>query len=106
MKKIIDGIRYDTSSARLIGMAESTSPQSDFRYWREALYTGQRSGRFFLHGAGGPMSQWGKSQEDNTRTSGEGIRPLSPEQALAWCENCLDDPAQWENHFKAAITDA
>jgi hypothetical protein len=106
MKKIIDGVRYDTDSAIKIGEASSTVGRSDFRWWAETLYKGRRSSRWFLSGAGGPMSQWGKSQEDNTRTSGEGIKPLSPEQALAWCENCLEDPAAWQDHFKAIVTDA
>lgn len=105
MKKIIDGIRYDTDSANLIGLAESSTPQSDFRYWHEALYTGKRSGRFFLHGRGGPMTQWGKTTDGNARTGGEGIKPLSPEQALAWCENCLDG-TDWQHHFKTMIEDA
>jgi hypothetical protein len=106
MRKIIDGIRYDTESARLVGLAASRTKRTDSRWWSEALYVGQRSGRFFLHGSGGPLSQWGRTREDNTRENGEGIHPVTAEQALAWAENCLPADGPWVEHFKAAITDA
>jgi len=55
MKKIINGKRYDTETAQLIGSA-SYSNRTDFRFWSEELYR-KKTGEFFLYGEGGPASK-------------------------------------------------
>ena len=46
MKKIINGVRYNTESATLIGEYHTRGMgQSDFRYWEAGLYKSPRSGR-------------------------------------------------------------
>lgn len=106
MKKIIDGIRYDTEKATLVGSAEARCPQNDFHWWSEELYKAPRSGRFFIAGSGGPMSKWSESIDQNSWSGSSGIRPMNKEQAREWCEQYLDDPDEWSEHFADQIQDA
>ena len=104
MKKIIDGIRYDTEKATEIGSA-SYSNRSDFHHWDESLYKAPRSGRFFIAGEGGPLSRWSKAIDRNSWSGGSGIISVEPEQAREWCEQYLDGD-DWSEHFADQIQDA
>jgi len=104
-KAIINGIRFNTENAVLIGSAEAAEYQSDFRWWYEELYKTPRSGRYFIAGKGNGMSQWAEPVPGGGRGSGRGIRPLTREDALAWAERYLD-PATVEEHFADLIEDA
>lgn len=88
MKKIIDGRRYDTSSAKEMASDSYMTPR-DFHYWRETLYR-KMSGEYFLHGVGGPASKYAVSTGQNQWSSGEKIIPLSLEAAQKWAEEHLD----------------
>jgi len=88
MKKIINGKRYDTDTAALIGSAGYSYP-SDFDYWREYLYL-KKTGEFFLHCEGGARSRYGRQTGQNEWSGGEKIRPLSLEEAQEWAEKYLD----------------
>ena len=88
MKKIINGKRYDTDTATLIGSARYGYP-SDFEYWAEDLYR-KKTGEFFLYGEGGPMSRYSRSTGQNEWSGGEEIRPLSLKEAQKWAEKYLD----------------
>lgn len=88
MKKIINGKRYDTETAQLIGSA-SYSNRSDFRFWSEELYR-KKTGEFFLYGEGGPASKYGRKIEQNTWAGGEQIIPLTLKEAQEWGEKYLD----------------
>jgi len=88
MKKIINGKRYDTETAQLIGSA-SYSNRSDFRFWSEELYR-KKTGEFFLYGEGGPASKYGRKIEQNTWAGGEQIIPLTLKEAQEWAEKYLD----------------
>jgi len=105
MKRIINGFRYDTEKADLIASA-SYGNAGDFEAWYEALYKTPRSGRFFLYGEGGPMSKYGRATGQNSWSGGEKITPLSPKQALEWCEQRDIDPEEYERFFEDMITDA
>ena len=105
MKKIIDGIRYDTEKATLVGSAEAPCPRNDFHWWAEELYRAPRSGRFFIAGEGGAMSKWSRSIDQNSWSGSAGIRPMNAEQAREWCEQYLDDD-DWAEYFADQITDA
>ena len=61
MKKIINGKRYDTDTATLIGYNGYNGSHSDFSYWCETLYQ-KRTGEYFIHGEGGPMSRYAENQ--------------------------------------------
>jgi len=88
MKKVINGRRYDTDSAKKVAFNQYSYP-SDFHWWRETLYR-KNTGEYFLHGEGGPLSRYAETTGQNQWESGEKISPLSVETAQKWAEECLD----------------
>lgn len=89
MKKIINGKRYDTDTAKECGTAYSKLGRRDFGYWEETLYQ-KRTGEFFLYGEGGPASRYAVSAGQNSWSGGEKIIPLSVENAMKWAEEHLE----------------
>ena len=90
MKRVIDGKTYNTETATEIGSASSGGSRSDFGYWTETLYRSPK-GQFFIAGEGGPMTQYARSIDQNTRTGGEDMRLMSDAVALEWCEEYAID---------------
>ena len=88
MKKIINGKRYDTNTAKLIGEASYIN-RTDFHYWTEELYQ-KRTGEFFIYGKGGPASRYSRSTGQNSWSGGEKIIPLTINEAKEWAEKYLD----------------
>lgn len=88
MKKVINGALYDTETAKLLGEDSYSNPR-DFRHWVEKLYR-TKSGKYFLHGSGGPMTKYAVSVGLNEWSGGEKIIPLDLEAAQAWAEEHLD----------------
>lgn len=105
MKTIINGKRYDTAKAILVGETDSGGSVNDFSYWEAGLYKTPRSGAFFLAGHGGPMTRWAQPVGSNGRSGGSGIITLDADEALAWAERYLT-AAQIEAHFSDVIEDA
>ena len=87
MKKIIDGKRYDTETATLLG-TDSYSNSQDFRHWTEKLYR-KRNGEYFLYGEGGPMTRYAQTVGQNEWCGGEKIMPLTVASAREWAEKHL-----------------
>lgn len=88
MKKIIDGRRYDTDTARALASTDYSSV-TDYNYWEETLYR-KNTGEFFLYGKGGPASKYAESVGQNQWTGGSKIIPLTLEAAQKWAEQYLD----------------
>lgn len=88
MKKIINGRRYDTETAREMGYA-SYSNATDFHFWEETLYR-KNTGEYFLHGHGGPATKYAEAVGQNSWRGGERIMPMSLEEAKEWAEEHLD----------------
>ena len=88
MKKIINGRKYDTETAELIGYYTYSNP-SDFYYVEESLYR-KKTGEFFLDGEGGAASVYAETAGSNERYGGEKIIPLTVEEAKEWAEHHLD----------------
>ena len=105
MKKIINGIQYDTDKANLIGEVESRKGKSDIRYWYESLYKTPRRGRYFIVGKGGPMTKWARHLGTQTYGYGESIVPLSDRSAFEWAEENLD-VGEVEIYFGNLMQDA
>jgi len=84
MIKIIDKKRYDTSTATAVASADNGRTPDDFQHQEETLYV-TKSGSWFLHGQGGPLSQYGE-QRGRNRTEGEDLRALTADEAYAWLE--------------------
>jgi len=87
MKKIINGKKYNTETARVVGAVGHEYP-SDLRYWREELYR-KKTGEFFLYGKGGPMSKYARRTAQNEWSGGEEIIPLTEKEAREWVETYL-----------------
>lgn len=109
MKKIINGLRYDTDKATLVGefnnIGAGASSTTDFQYWEAALYKTPRSGKYFLAGEGGPMSRFGSQHDQNTRGWGEKIMPMDKQEAFEWAQRFLE-PGIVEIEFADMVEDA
>ena len=99
MKKIITGKRYNTESARQIATWSNGYYASDFSYRSEDLYQ-KRTGEYFLHGEGGPMSKYATAQGDN-RGWGYEIMPMTVAQAKTWAEEHMS-AEDYEKEFEVA----
>lgn len=87
MIRIINGVRYDTGAAHLIGEATHGEMVTDYTYWRAGLYKTPRSGRYFVAGEGGPMTHFASTDGDGRSWAwGERIIPLGPKEAREWAE--------------------
>lgn len=86
MKKIINGKRYDTASAKDCG-SYYYSNRNDFHYVEETLYQ-KRTGEFFLYGLGGPASKYAE-YDGNMWSAGEKIMPMTVKEAQEWAEENL-----------------
>ena len=82
MKKIINGRKYDTDTAKAIASYSNDLPCSDFRYFYETLYQ-KHTKEFFVYGHGGAMSKYAETCY-GSRTGGETIIPLSLDEAKEW----------------------
>lgn len=89
MKKIINGKKYNTETAKEIARSESNYFPSDFYWYRETLYQ-KKTGEYFLHGGGNAMSKYSLSVGGNGRVGDERIIPLSEEEAIEFAEKNLD----------------
>ena len=89
MKKIINNKVYDTDTAKQVGAWDNGAGYGDFNHMEETLYQ-KRTGEYFLHGRGGPMTKYAVSCGNNSWSGGEKIIPLAYENARAWAEEHLD----------------
>ena len=103
MLKIIDGKRYDTETATEVASYGNGLGGSDFRNFVETLYKTAK-GAWFIAGSGGAMTSYAESV-GNGSTSGEGLRPVSANEAMAWLEKYEENDALNE-HFADHIEDA
>lgn len=79
LRKIVGGKRYDTETAHIICKLSCTEYGSDFGWHSTGLYRTPK-GAWFLAGEGNGSSMWGRRVADGW-VSGEGIRPLSNDEA-------------------------
>ncbi len=84
MKEIINGKRYDTSTATEIAYNCGDGGWSDFNYFEESLYR-KRTGEFFLAGKGHAMTKYA-THSGNSSSRGSGIFPLDLQEAQEWVE--------------------
>jgi hypothetical protein len=96
MKKIINGKVYDTSTATQRA-SYNNGLYGDFGYLSETLYL-KKTGEFFLHGEGGPMTRYARSDGQNSWTGGERIEPLTYAAAKEWAEEHLT-ASEYESIF-------
>lgn len=104
MKAIIFGKRYDTTTATLIGSWSNGCSRSDFKHEEGYLYR-TKSGAWFLHEGGGPLTCFAEPCGNNGRSGSERIRPVTAAEALAWLEE-HELVAAIEEHFASEVQDA
>lgn len=102
MKKILNGKRFDTETAIVVGSADY-GYSGDFSAWKATLYKTPRSGAYFLAGEGGPMTIFARHHSDGSRSGGSNLIPLDDASALDWAEQHLTAD---EIEAGFAITDA
>jgi hypothetical protein len=105
MKSIINGFRYDTEKAILIGKDSASCSVTDFNYWESALYKTPKKGSYFLAGSGGPMSRYSKTVGQNQWTGGSKIEPMDRESAFKWSQSHLNESTT-EEEFGDLIEEA
>lgn len=109
MKKIINGVLYDTDKASLVGEYDNlhygADSVTDFSYWQAGLYKTPRSGRFFLAGEGGPMTRFSRPAGNNTTSGGRALFPMDRQEAFEWAQAHLDTDTVVE-HFEDLIEEA
>lgn len=90
MKKIIDGILYNTETAEELAEWDNGLGPSDGHNENETLYR-KKNGQFFLYGDGGPLSAYAESyMNGHGWTSGADIKPLTVDAAKRWAEEKID----------------
>ena len=89
MKKIINGKKYDTETAKEIGCWDNDHPRNDFHFFEETLYQ-KRTGEFFIFGSGNAASKYSRSCGQNEWCGDSRIIPLEYENAWRWAEEHLD----------------
>lgn len=89
MNKVINGRRYDTETAELVGEWTNGHRYGEFQYECEELYR-KKTGEFFLYGSGGPMSSYAVPSGNNNWTGSSKITPISIDEAKKWVERNLD----------------
>lgn len=91
MKRIINGRKYDTDTAELVGSTDNGLFPHDFNYVCHELYR-KRTGEYFLCSGGGANTRY--AVQDGTGWSGGSvIEPLSYDRAMSWAEESLDADA-------------
>lgn len=88
MEKVINGKRYNTSTAILVYKWRNGRPSNDFGWCQESLYR-KRTGEYFLFGEGGPFTEYAEETWAGT-AYGEKIIPLSKTSAKKWAEEYMN----------------
>lgn len=87
MRKVIKGAVCDTETATRLGACGHDITNRLYR-WTETLYR-TKSGRYFIHGEGGPGSRYAKAEDDGHWKRGEQIDIITKEAAEKWAEEHL-----------------
>lgn len=98
MNKVINGKRYDTETAELVGEWTNGHRYGEFQYECEELYR-KKTGEFFLYGSGGAMSSYAVPSGNSNWTGSSKITPISIDEAKEWVEKNLDAD-DYEKYFE------
>jgi hypothetical protein len=104
MRKVSGGKIYDTKKAEVVAEWSNHYYRNDFHYCEETLYRTDK-GNWFLYGEGGAMSKYREPSGSNSWGGGEGITPLTTEEAYAWLEE-HDRVKEIEEYFQDKLEEA
>ena len=99
MRKIINGLAYDTELAERVWRRTNNYPATDFHHEEEILFK-TKGGRWFIQYAGGALSQYSKRLDSNSYTGSSGIRTLTEDEAREWLEERANSDI-YEKYFEA-----
>lgn len=99
MRKIVDGVRYNTENSYYLGTASRYFPGNVY-YWTADLYVTKKTNKYFLAGEGGAWSQFGDGSNHD-----EKIIPLSEYEAFEWAQEHLETH-EVEEYFVNLIEEA
>lgn len=88
MKQIINGKMYNTETAEFIGGYENDYYRNDFNWCYQELYR-TKKGAFFIAGEGNANTIFSRRCGDNSWCGGEGIIPISEDEAREFAEKHL-----------------
>lgn len=88
MKEIINGMLYDTTTAKHLGEWQSSPNSASLGYCVLALYQ-KANGEFFLVCSGVGAERYICQFSDGLAGRSKNILPLSPEDAAEWAEDFL-----------------
>jgi hypothetical protein len=102
MKRIIDGVLYDTEAenVELIASKQYSNP-GDFEHWRKELYY-SKGGNWFLYEEGGPMSYMGEYIGNGSKAGSKDITPITATEARDLLED-WNEPELLEQFFPEYI---
>ena len=101
MKKVVGRKLYDTDTAEILFTWCNYHMPNDYHYCEEVLYR-TKKGAYFIAGKGGPASKYAVL---NGREAGDGIEPLTGEEALQWLES-HEGEGVIERYFRDMIEEA
>lgn len=104
MRKIINGARYDTDTAKKIGHWESDRDYTGLLHTEETLYR-TKFAKWFLHGVGNAGSIYATRKKDSWTAPGESIVPISEDVAREWVKKRLGAD-EYDIIFGVASADA
>ena len=91
MRKVIQGLIYNTDTAAEVCRVPCSLARTDFGWHRTTLYRTPR-GRFFVAGEGGPLSRWGEKVAGNNWVAGSGLQAIGQAEACELMEAAECDP--------------
>ena len=98
IQRVVNFMKYDTETATELARDDNGLGYQDFNDCEERLYI-TKQGRYFVAGKGGARTRWASHHGDSS-SSGQGIEPLTKEEAIAWCEFHIGwDVETIEKHF-------
>ena len=103
MRKIINNKVYDTATATWIGLSDNGYECNALSYSGETLYR-KRTGEYFLHGEGGPLTSYAVRTGSNNWSGSERITPISYYAARQWAVEHLSAEA-YETEFGEVTED-
>lgn len=103
MKKVINGLTYNTETSKEIGHYCNGYYCNDFNHYSETLFR-TKKGNHFLYGEGNALSKYSEPIGNNGRGGGSDIIPLTVEEAIGWCEQ-YDQEALFA-HFSDFLEEA
>lgn len=85
MKKIVDGLLYDTDVSTRLGKWSFGSGMNDFNFIAEELFRSPH-GRYFIAGRGGAHTKYAEEIDTNSTCGGSDIVPVDEDEARNWME--------------------